>query len=271
MKIIGILNITPDSFSDGGQYTNIEKAVAHALQMVADGADIIDVGGESTRPAIPVFDGADKIRPKAKPVSIEEELARVIPVITRLKEEIDVPISIDTYKAEVARQAVVAGAQIINDVGGAKFDVDMPKVMADSGAKVILMHNRPSECKGIYGDFHKEIIQELQESVNLVVKAGVDRSNIIIDPGIGFAKTIEQSHELLKDIEQYCALLPMPFLLGVSKKGTVRELMEDTDKEMLAIGTIAMTCWAYQKGIEYIRVHDVRENKLAINVMKNLK
>ena len=278
MKIIGILNVTPDSFSDGGNYINIEKAVAHAKQMVADGADIIDVGGESTRPTNPIsFDGeSTRVIPairlqRAEPVSIDEELIRVIPVIKRLKEEINVPISIDTYKAEVAYQAVQAGAEIINDVGGAKFDPDMPKVMAESGVKVILMHNRRATDFGKYENLGQEIINELRESVDIVMEAGVSMSNIIVDPGIGFAKTLKQNHELLKEIERYRYSLPIPFLLGVSKKGTVRELMEYTGRDMLGIGTVAMTCWAYQKGIEYIRIHDVRENKLAINVMKNLK
>jgi dihydropteroate synthase len=187
MQIMGILNVTPDSFSDGGQFVDIEKAVAHAKQMVADGADIIDVGGESTRP-------------NAEIVSIEEELSRVIPVIKRLSEEINVPISIDTYKAEVARQAVKAGATIINDVGGAKMDPEMPRVMAKSGVKVILMHNHPhGQEDGSYQIFEK-VITELQESINLVLAAGVKPENIIVDPGIGFGKTPEQNIQLIQQI-----------------------------------------------------------------------
>jgi len=256
MKVIGILNVNPDSFSDGGKYVDIEKAVAHAKQMVADGADIIDIGGESTKP------GAD-------PVSIEEELARVIPVIKRLKEEMDVPISIDTYKAEVARQAVVTGASMINDVGGAKFDPDMPKVMAELGVKVILMHNRPLSDFGVYENLILDVKQEFKASIDLVLQAGVKDEKIILDPGIGFAKTIDQNIELMRNLSEL-QTLGYPLLLGVSKKGTLRELMEDDEKSLLGIGTIAATCYAYTQGIDYIRVHDVKENKRAIQVMKNL-
>jgi len=277
MKIVGILNVTPDSFSDGQKYLDIEKAVAHAQQMVAAGADIIDVGGESTRPSAPArltekFAKTANIRQlKATPVSACEELARVIPVVKRLATTINVPISIDTYKAEVARQAVAAGATIINDISGATFDEAMPTVMAKSKAKVILVHNRKAEAFGKYQDLSREVIKELGDTVDTVIKAGVNLQNIIIDPGIGFAKTLAQNRKLLKEIDRLRYYLPMPLLLGVSKKGTVRELMEDDNREMLGIGTVAMTCWAYQKNFDYIRVHDVRENKLAINVLKNLQ
>ena len=256
MKIMGILNVTPDSFSDGGKYVDIEKAVAHAKQMVADGADVIDIGGKSTRPG-------------AESVSIEEELARVIPVIKRLKEEIGTPISIDTYKAEVARQAVVAGAEIINDVGGAKFDPNMPHVMAETGVQVILMHNRLSSDFGAYENLILDVKREVKASIDLVVRAGVRDEKIILDPGIGFAKTIDQNIELMKNLSEL-QTLGYPLILGVSKKGTLRELMEDEDKSLLGIGTIATTCYAYTQGIDYIRVHDVKENKRAIQVMKNL-
>lgn len=258
MKIMGILNITPDSFSDGGNYVDLEKSVAHAKQMVADGADIIDVGGESTRPG-------------ATPVALEEELARVIPIIKRLKEEIDIPISIDTYKAEVARQAVEAGASMINDIGGAKLDPNMPKVMAESDVQVILMHNKSHAKEGKIKHLHDEVITELKESIELVTGAGVAIDKIIIDPGIGFGKRVEQNAEILRNINNYHDSLGLPILLGVSKKRVVRELMESDELEMLSTGTIATTCYAYAKGINYIRVHDVKENRIAINVMKNLK
>ena len=254
---MGILNITPDSFSDGGNYINIEKAIAHAKKMVAEGADIIDIGGESTRP-------------NATPVSIEEELARVIPVIKRLKTEINIPLSIDTYKAEVAHLAVMAGAKIINDISGAKFDPDMPKIMAESGMQVILTHNRSPEDFGLYNNLISEMKKELKASIDLVLKAGVKSEQIILDPGIGFAKTIEQNIELMKNLSKL-QTLGYPLLLGVSKKGTLRELMKDDDQSLLGVGTLATTCYAYTQGIDYIRVHDVKENKCAIKVMKNLK
>lgn len=257
MEIMGILNVTPDSFSDGGKYVDLDKAVSHAMQMVADGADIIDVGGESTRPG-------------AAPVTLVEELARVIPVIKRLKEEIAVPISIDTYKAEVARLAVKAGASIINDVGGAKLDANMPKVMADSGARVILMHNKAHTKEGEIKQLHDEVISELKESIDLVTQAGVDADKIVIDPGLGFGKSMEQNAQILRNIDLYRDSLALPILLGVSKKRVVQTLMESAEIEMLSVGTVATTCYAYTLGINYIRVHDVKENKIAINTMKNL-
>jgi len=257
MKIMGILNVTPDSFSDGGQFVDIEKAVAHARQMVTDGADIIDIGGESTRP-------------NAKSVSLEDELQRVIPVIKRLAEEIDVPISIDTYKAEVARQAVAAGATIINDVGGAKMDSEMPRVMADSGVKVILMHNRPhGEEDGSYKIFEK-VTTELQESIDLVLAAGVKSENIIVDPGIGFGKTPEQNIQLIKQIGELKSALGYPVLLAASKKRVIHTLAQDDDPVSAEIGTVATTIRDYAAGVEMIRVHDVKQNKIALNVLVGL-
>ena len=253
---MGILNVTPDSFSDGGEFVDIEKAVDHAKRLVADGADIIDVGGESTRP------GAER-------VSLEDELQRVIPVIKRLATEIDIPISIDTYKAEVARQAVAAGATIINDVGGAKLDPDMLKVMAESGAKVILMHNRPHGEEKECFDIIKQVKEELQSSIDLVLTAGVKPENIIIDPGIGFGKTPQQNIELIRDIDQL-KVLGFPILLATSKKRVVRTLAEIDDPLSAEVGTVATTIYAYTKGVDMIRVHDVKQNKMALNVLVNL-
>ena len=203
--IMGILNVTPDSFSDGGSYQHIDEIVKKARQMVADGADIIDIGGESTRPGSTV-------------VKVEDEIARVIPVIKRLVEEIDVPISIDTYKAEVARQAVLAGAKIINDIGGGKFDPDMPDVMATSGAYVVLMHNRmpnmsETDCitaitgeLTVYDDIVQDVMTELKDCVELVKAAGVSEDKIILDPGIGFAKTVEGNVELMRRVGELHSL-----------------------------------------------------------------
>lgn len=254
---MGILNVTPDSFSDGGQYVDVEKAVRHAKQMVKDGADMIDIGGESTRPG-------------ATPVTLEEELARVIPVIKRLKEESDVLISIDTYKAEVARQAVLAGASMINDVGGAKLDPDMPRIMAESRALIILMHHQKHSEEGKITQLKDEVVNGLRSSIDLVRQAGVNLDKIVLDPGIGFGKSMAQNREILKDIDHYQKRLGLPMLLGVSKKRIVRELMTIDDQDMLSIGTIATTCYAYTKGIDYIRVHDVKENKVALNVLTSL-
>ena len=266
--IMGILNVTPDSFSDGDRYKTIEEIVKKAHQMVAQGADIIDIGGESTRPGSNV-------------VSMEDELSRVIPVIERLSTELDVPISIDTYKAEVARCAVLAGAQIINDIGGGKFDPDMPKVMAESGAYVILMHNRMPDLTKTncitaitgeltnYSDIVEEVISELQECVNLVKAAGVKDNKIILDPGIGFAKTIDGNIELMRRIGEL-HVLGYPLLLGVSKKGSIGYLLGGLDVNNRLEGTMAATCFAVSQKVKIIRVHDVLENARVAKVTASL-
>lgn len=265
---MGILNVTPDSFSDGGSYQSIEEIVKKARKMVEDGADIIDVGGESTRPGSSV-------------VSLEDEIARVIPVIERLSKEIEVPISIDTYKAEVARRAVLAGAKIINDIGGGKFDPDMPSVMAESGAYVILMHNRmpdltKTDCITAisgeltqYHDIVQDVITELHDCVNLVKEAGVSDDKIILDPGIGFAKTVEGNVELMRRISELHAL-GYPLLLGVSKKGSIGHLLGGLDVANRLEGTMAATCFAVSQKVQIIRVHDVLENARAAKVMAAL-
>ncbi|MDO5793362.1 MAG: dihydropteroate synthase [Turicibacter sp.] len=266
--IMGILNITPDSFSDGGTYQNLDEIIKRAKQMVEDGADIIDVGGESTRPGSTV-------------VTLEEELNRVIPVIKRLVQEVEVPISVDTYKAEVARQAVEAGASIINDIGGAKFDPLMPEVMAQSGAYVILMHNRKPDMSQTdcittisgeltqYDDIVETVRDELKESIELVKAAGVSDDKIIIDPGIGFAKTVDKNIELMQRVSELHDL-GYPILLGVSKKGSIGHLLGGLDVNNRAEGTMAATCFAVSQEIEIVRVHDVLENARAAKVMQQL-
>ena len=266
--IMGILNITPDSFSDGGSYQNLEEIVARAKQMVEDGADIIDVGGESTRPGSVIVD-------------VEEELKRVIPVIKKLVKEINVPISIDTYKAEVARKAVEAGAMIINDIGGAKFDPLMPEVMAQSGAYVVLMHNRKPDLNQTdcitatsgelteYDDIIDTVREELKDSIDLVKAAGVSDDKIIIDPGVGFAKTVDKNIELMQRASELHDL-GYPILLGVSKKGSIGYLLGGLDVSNRAEGTMAATCFAVSQEIEIVRVHDVLENARAAKVMESL-
>ncbi|MGL4337334.1 MAG: dihydropteroate synthase [Turicibacter sp.] len=266
--IMGILNVTPDSFSDGGKHSDIEKIIACAHQMVADGASIIDIGGESTRPGATI-------------VSEEDEINRVIPVIERLSKEIDVPISIDTYKASVARAAVKAGATIINDIGGGCFDPSMPTVMAQSGAYVILMHNRKPDISGLntmtvntgdltlYQDAISEVLEELQNSIDVVLKAGVSPEKIIIDPGIGFSKNYETNIILLKQLDKF-QTLGYPVLLGVSRKGTIGYLLGGLETHERLEGTIAATCFAVNKGVQIIRVHDVLENARAAKVMNAL-
>jgi dihydropteroate synthase len=239
--IMGILNITPDSFSDGGNFSEINAALLQAEKMVADGADIIDVGGESTRPG-------------HVPVSEEEELRRVIPIIKALREKLDTPISIDTYKAEVAKQAVAAGADIINDIWGAKKDPNMAKVAAEAGVPIILMHNRENLD---YQDFLPDVIKEIQESVELVKKAGVNDGNIILDPGIGFAKTHEQNLQLLREMDKFCSL-GYPVLLGTSRKRVVG-LTLDLPTDQRVEGTGATCCLGIERGCQIMRVHDVLE------------
>jgi len=258
MKVMGILNITPDSFSDGGKYINPEKAILQAKKMIQEGVDIIDVGGESTRPG-------------STPVELQEEIARVIPVIKKLSTEIDIPISIDTYKAEVAHLAIKAGATIINDIWAGRKDPQMHQVMADANVPVILMHNRiPEEENEDLRNIVEAVKKELTQTIHLALQAGIKKEHIIIDPGIGFAKTLEQNIKLIQNINELKEL-GYPVMLAASKKRTIRALAKADDAQALEIGTIATTCYAYLKNIDYIRVHDVKQNKIAINTLKNLK
>lgn len=243
--IMGILNVTPDSFSDGGMYNNIERAVKHAKEMAAQGADIIDVGGESTRP-------------NHIPVDETEEIKRVIPVIKALKSEIDIPVSADTYKAKVAELAIREGADMINDVWGFKRDPLMAKVAAKYGVSCCLMHNRESS---VYSDLMGNIVEELEESINIAINAGVKAENIIIDPGIGFAKTYEQNIEVMKNLEML-KKLGYPVLLGTSRKSVIGNTLNLPPGQRME-GTIATTVIGIMKKCDFVRVHDVKENKRA--------
>jgi dihydropteroate synthase len=239
--IMGILNVTPDSFSDGGSYDSVQKAVERAREMVEEGAHIIDVGGESTRPG-------------HVPVPAEEEIARVVPIIEALVKEVDAPISIDTYKAETARKSIEAGAHIINDVWGAKKDPFMAEVAAEKGVPIILMHNREEKE---YGNFMREAVQDLQESITLVKKAGVKDDQIILDPGIGFAKTFEQNLEMMRRVDVLVSL-GYPVLYATSRKRVIGHVL-DLPVEERVEGTGATVCWGIQKGCQLVRVHDVKE------------
>ncbi|HET7581014.1 MAG TPA: dihydropteroate synthase [Bacillales bacterium] len=247
--IMGILNVTPDSFSDGGLFANVEKAVAHAKQMAADGADIIDIGGESTRPGY-------------TPVPVEEELQRVLPVIREVAAEVDLPISIDTYKADTARQALDAGASIINDIWGAKKDPEMAKVAADYGVPIILMHNRDNMD---YGDIMADMISDLKESIEIIRRAGVKEENIILDPGVGFAKTYEQNLEVMDRLEELTGL-GYPVLLGTSRKSIVAQTLKLPKEERME-GTGATVCLGIEKGCQIVRVHDVLPIKRMATMM----
>lgn len=239
--IMGILNVTPDSFSDGGNYDEVNAAVSHAREMVAGGADIIDIGGESTRPGF------------AK-VSVEEELGRVIPMIQAVSKEVKVPISIDTYKAEVAKQAIEAGAHVINDVWGAKAEPKIAEVAAHYNVPIILMHNRENTN---YRNLMADMIADLYESVKIAKDAGVPDENIILDPGIGFAKTPEQNLEAMRNLEQL-HVLGYPVLLATSRKSFIGHVLDLPVEERLE-GTGASICLGIEKGCEMIRVHDVKE------------
>ncbi|MCK0473652.1 dihydropteroate synthase [Halalkalibacter sp. APA_J-10(15)] len=239
--IMGILNATPDSFSDGGRYNDVELAVMQAKRMIADGADMIDVGGESTRPG-------------ATFVEVEDELDRVLPVIRALRQELDEPISIDTYKAEVANEAIQAGASIINDVWGAKWDKRMAEVAARNDVPIILTHNRENH---VYADLMSEVINDLQESIALCKQAGVKEGNIILDPGIGFAKTYEENMEVMRHLDRIVNLR-YPVLLGTSRKSIIAKTLDLPVDERVE-GTGATVCYGAMKGCSIMRVHDVKE------------
>jgi len=239
--IMGILNITPDSFSDGGKFNEVDAAIARAKEMVEAGADIIDVGGESTRP------GAEK-------VELEEELERVTPIIRALRNHLDIPISIDTYKSVVAHEAILAGASIINDVWGAKADGQMADVAAQFQVPIILMHNRDNKS---YGDIILDMIADLKESIAICHAAGVTDEQIIIDPGIGFAKTYAHNLEVMRRLDEF-SVLPYPMLLGTSRKSFIAKTLELPIEERME-GTGATVCLGIIKGCKIIRVHDVLE------------
>ena len=245
--VMGILNVTPDSFSDGGHYLDADRAVAHAKAMVAEGATLIDIGGESSRPG-------------AVPVPAEEELSRVVPVIRALAGAVDVPLSVDTYKACVARHALEAGAHLVNDITALHGDAEMAAVVAEMEAGVILMHiqgtPRTMQLAPHYDDVVDEIRQWLQERVQLAEASGIAPERIIADPGIGFGKTTAHNLEILKRLDAFSEL-GKPMLIGTSRKafiGTVLDLPLDERIE----GTVATVCWAIAHGADIVRVHDVK-------------
>lgn len=251
-KIMGILNTTPDSFSDGGKYNDLEKAVEHAKEMVANGADIIDIGGESTRPGF-------------APLSLEEELKRVIPFVKAVSQQVNVPISVDTYKAEVAKQSLEAGAQIINDIWGAKADGNMAHVAAEYDAPIILMHNRRERN---YQLFIRDVMNDLYESINIVKQAGVKDDKIILDPGIGFAKDYHENILMMQNLDLLTSL-GYPVLLATSRKTMIGHALNLPVNERME-GTGATICYGIQQGCQMIRVHDVKEMSRMAKMMDAL-
>lgn len=244
--IMGILNVTPDSFSDGGKFDRLDAALRHAEEMVADGADILDIGGESTRPGHTV-------------IPDQEEIERVAPVIEAVKARFDAPVSIDTYKGAVAEAALQAGADLVNDIWGFRHDPKVAELTAKYDAACCLMHNRREP---VYHDFFADVLDDLKESVAIAEAAGVPREKIMVDPGVGFAKTYEQNLLCIRELERFHAL-GLPVLLGTSRKSVIG-LTLDLPADQRVEGTLATTVMAVLQGCAYVRVHDVKENRRAI-------
>jgi dihydropteroate synthase len=248
--LMGILNVTPDSFSDGGEFNTVDTALKRGIHLVECGADILDVGGQSTRPG-------------SVQIDLEEELDRVVPIIAALRSSLpDIFISIDTTRADVAVQAVAAGANIVNDISGATFDERMLSVVADLGVPIILMHLRgtPQTMQSLtdYEDLIGEIYQFLKERIEAALQAGIERSQIIIDPGIGFAKTYEQNLELLRRLSEFRSL-NVPILAGPSRKSFIGRLLDRPEPKDRVWGTAAACCAAIFAGADILRVHDVAQ------------
>lgn len=246
--IMGILNVTPDSFSDGGRFNSLDRAMQHAQQMIDEGVDIIDVGGESTRPGYTLL-------------SDEEEISRIVPVIEKLKANFDVPVSLDTYKGKVAQAGIAAGADLINDIWGLKYDDILAKVIAENDVACCLMHNRDNTD---YEDFLAGVIDDMRETVEIARSAGIKDEKIILDPGIGFGKTYEQNLIMLNNLN-VLDKFGYPLLLGASRKSVIGNALNLPVSERLE-GTIATSVLAVMSGYAFVRVHDVKENKRAVEM-----
>ena len=246
--IMGILNVTPDSFSDGGKWNDMDRALRHVEEMIREGADVIDVGGESTRP------GHQKI-------SDEEETQRVAPVIEALKKRFDVPVSVDTYKSSVAAAAIEAGVDLLNDIWGFRYDSKMAALAAASQVACCLMHNKD---EAVYRDFMKDMMEETLECARIALQAGVAKDRILLDPGIGFGKTYEMNLEALRRLDEFCSL-GYPVLLGTSRKSVIG-LTLDLPADQRLEGTLVTTVFAVLKKYAFVRVHDVKENLRAVRM-----
>lgn len=246
--IMGILNVTPDSFSDGGKYDQLDTALFHAEEMIRDGADIIDIGGESTRPGHTV-------------ISDEEEISRVAPVIQAVKERFDVPVSVDTYKGKVTCAALQAGADLVNDIWGFKHDPHVARYTAEYQAVCCLMHNRK---EAVYQNFLEDMVSDMEECVRIAKAAGVTDDKIILDPGVGFGKTYEMNLEAIREVD-VLHRLGYPILLGTSRKSVIG-LTLDLPSNQRVEGTLATTVIGVLKGCAFVRVHDILENKRVIQM-----
>ena len=251
--IMGILNVTPDSFSDGGNYNSVDAALKHTERMIQQGADIIDVGGESTRPGY-------------TQITDEEEIDRVVPIIEGIKKEFDIPVSLDTYKSHVAKAGINAGVDLINDIWGLKYDEQMAEVIAKGNVACCLMHNRKDN---LYNQFVDDVLSDLKESIDLAKKAGIAEDKIILDPGVGFAKDYEQNLLIVKELHRMKEL-GYPILLGTSRKSVIGLTLNVPAEERVA-GTVATTVWGVEKGCAFVRVHDVLENVQAIQMIRAIR
>ena len=251
--VMGILNITPDSFSDGGAYHTVDEALYRVEQMISEGMDVLDIGGESTRPGY-------------TQVSDEEEIGRVIPVVEKIKSRFDIVISLDTYKSKVASAGIAAGADMINDIWGLKYDSGMAGVVAQAKAVCCLMHNRK---EAVYENYMSEVLRDLGETIDIAHAAGISDDRIILDPGVGFGKSYEQNLEVIDRLESLHSL-GYPILLGASRKSVVGLTLELPVKQRLE-GTIVTTVYAVQKGAMFVRVHDVKENVRAIRMTEAIR
>lgn len=251
--IMGILNVTPDSFSDGGKFQDMDQALFHVEEMIREGMDIVDIGGESSRP------GHTKI-------SAQEEIGRVVPVIENLKRRFDIPVSLDTCKGDVAKAGISAGADLINDIRGLKYDDKMVQVIAEAEVPCCLMHNRDNT---VYKSFITDVIHDLQESVSLAKKAGIADDKIILDPGVGFGKTYEQNLEIIAKLEKLHTW-GYPLLLGCSRKSVIGLTLDLPVSERLE-GTLVTTAVGVLKGCSFIRVHDVKENARALRMAEAVR
>ena len=246
--IMGILNVTPDSFSDGGRWNDLTRAKAHVAQMIDEGADLIDIGGESTRPG-------------HVQISIEEEIRRVVPCIEMVKENFDVPVSIDSYKSQVVEAALKAGADIVNDIWGLKYDKKIAELIAAYDVPCCLMHNRE---KAEYEDFMADMLEDMRETLEIAQVAGISKDQIMLDPGVGFGKTCEHNLIVVNRLEELCAL-GYPVLLATSRKSMIGNALNLPVEERVE-GTVATTVMGVMKGAAFVRVHDIKENFRAIQM-----
>jgi len=259
--VMGIVNVTPDSFSDGGQFYHPEKAIIHAMQLINDGADIIDIGGESSRPG-------------ANHVLLQEELERTIPVIQKIRQTSpDTLISIDTYKSEVAIQAIEAGANMINDISGLTMDETMPNIAADLGVPIVIMHMQGTpanmQIKPRYKDLILDITSFFSDQIKLANTAGIEMAHIILDPGIGFGKTIDHNFQLIQNLNEFCKL-GYPILIGPSRKSFIGTTLDLPTEDRLE-GTSAVVTAGIMNGARIVRVHDVKEIKRVVTITEKIR